>query len=174
MFNLAKQCEENTWFNMPYQKSGYNPTPYDNQALMGSKAISAATYTQEEILLPNMPEGILPGILRISVQMEQTKYLDAAGDYIGFHLSPKSQDDLIKIGDPDCIACSVWENKGVGVEEECLIKTFDFPAPMKISFKKLYLGLKGTHAQTISYRIDWVPRNSNVPQRDNLVSQLQF
>lgn len=159
---------------MGYKSSGYNPTPYDNQALMGSKAISADTFAQEEILLPNMPEGILPGLLRVSIQQEQADYMDAAGDYIGFHLSPKSQDDLIKIGDPDCICTQIFESKGVGTEEVSLIKMYEFPAPMKISFKKIYLGLKGKHAATIHYRIDWVPRNSNVPQRDNLVSQLQF
>lgn len=164
--------------NMPYSKSsygsGYNPTPYDDQVLTGQKAIVATTFAQDELLVPNCPEGVLPGFLRVELDMEQAKYLDAAGDYIGIHVSPKSQDDLLRSGDPDAIMSCRWENKGVGVDEECLTKTYEFPAPMKVSFKKLYVGLKGTHAQTIHYRIHWVPRSSNVPQRDNLVSQLQF
>jgi hypothetical protein len=148
--------------------------PYDNQVLVGKKTITATTYSEDEILIPTVPEGILPAFLRVEVEREKTDYLDGVGDYFGWHLSPKSQDDLIQCGEPDQIAGNHMESKGVGLEVDQIKDVYDFPAPMKISYKKIYIGFKGTHAGTIHYRIHWVPRPSKVPQRDNLVSQLQF
>ena len=124
--------------------------------------------------MPNMPEGALPGLLRITVQRATGQYLDAAGDVFKFHLSTKSQDAHIRLGDPDAIASCIVESKGVGTEQVPLEHVVEFPAPVLISMKQLWFGFYATHAQTVDYRIDWVPRPSNVPQRDNLVSQLQF
>lgn len=162
---------------MPYKRGnfgGYNPTPYDAQCLTGTLVLSADTYNEEQVLMPTMPEGVLPGFLSVEVQMDTAKPLDAAGDYISFHLSPKEQDAVLKCGDPDCICAKELYSKGIGLEVQDNTVTYTFPAPLKVSFKSIWVGAKAKLAQTIDYRIWWVPRASKVPQRDNLVSQTQF
>lgn len=149
---------------------------YNDTIITGSKTLGAGTYGEDEILLPPMPKGTLPGILRIEIEDTNgaATTLNAADDYLRMHLSPKSQDDVLDISDPDAMCCINLEAAGVSVATRDKIAHYDFPAPLLVSYNKIYIGLKSTFAQTIKYRIHMVGRASRVPQKDNLVSQLQF
>lgn len=146
---------------------------YNDQAITGDVASAGGmAVAQDEVLMPQVPKGMLPGLLRVEVQILAADF-STASDNFDWSLSPKSQDAVLTIGDPDAIcADSVELITAVGTIE--YVRKYDFPAPMLISYTKLYFQCASTQAGTISYRIHWVPRSSKTPQRDNVVSQTQF
>lgn len=149
---------------------------YNNQQLKGSMTLAANTYAEEQILMPQMPEGLLPGFLRVEVQVDQADVMDATGDNLAFHISPKQQSAVLKIGDEDCICgdSRISTLAAATVAEAHTKFVYEFPAPQLISYRSIWIGAQATNAGELDYVIHWIPRQSRVPQRDNLVSQAQF
>lgn len=148
---------------------------FNDQIICGIKA-ATSSYAEDEILIPQMPNGMLPAFLKIEIQLVAASLMDADNDILQWHLSPKSQDGILGIGDQECLAADTmtFEIVTSGGGLASLRFEYEFPAPLLVSFTKLYFGVISTENANVHYRIHWVPRASKVPQRDNVVSQLQF
>lgn len=153
------------------------PMPYNANFLKGNKSTTTGTYGEDEVLMPQAKANILPAIVGIEVQ--HPKMSNLADKYSKWHLSIKSQDDVQDLDDEDVVAKGQRDagTNAAPVNVEDPIERIIFPAPIPISFDKLWFGFKQDTGSTHTYRYNliWVPRYlKGVQQRNNLVNQTQF
>lgn len=167
-----------------YRKNYRRPraAQFNSTIVSGEKVAATATFVEDEIIMPKTEvPSLVPSLIGIEIlHPYEDKDTMAEHDYSKWHLSTKSQDDIIDLSDMDCIAAGVIEYTlatAVGIAIQNRVERITFPAPIPITSSKLFIGFKQVTgvSHTYQYRLYLAPRSiPGVVQQNNLTQSVQF
>lgn len=151
---------------------------YNATLVTGNKATATATYAEEEVLMPKAGRrGEVPALIGIDIYHPQMGKLD---DKISqWQLSTEENDAMGNLDDKNNVAFGQRDGQldtnGRVIEDR--VERIVFPAPIPITFDKLFIGFyqDSGGSFTYRYRLWFAPRYiPGVQQKANVTTQTQF